>query len=63
MSAALALAQIWLFAGTTEARGLKWLLLGVLIALGMAVYAAAGQAFGAFDLREAARLLTRRRAG
>jgi len=63
MSVALALAQAGLFATPADTRGLKWVFLTVLIGIGMAVYAAAGQALGAFDLREAARFLARRRPG
>ncbi|MSP03898.1 MAG: murein biosynthesis integral membrane protein MurJ [Acetobacteraceae bacterium] len=61
MAAALFLAQFWLFADPTEMRGLKWFFLALLIALGMATYAAAGQIFGGFDLRESMRMLARRR--
>ena len=62
MSGALALAQMALFAEPTATRGLKWVFLALLIGLGMAVYGAAGQILGAFDLREAARMLMRRHA-
>jgi len=41
-------------------RGLKWLALAVLVALGGLVYAAAGQALGAFDIRVVARRVLRR---
>lgn len=43
-----------------EGRGLKWLALGLLMALGGGAYLLASQALGAFDLRRAARLLMRR---
>ena len=39
---------------------MKWILLGVLITIGLAVYGLAGHALGAFNAREVARLLTRR---
>lgn len=42
--------------------GVRWLALGALIAGGLAVYGVAGQLFGAFDLREMAGGLRRRRA-
>ena len=60
MATALVPAQFWLFADPTETHGLKWLFLALLITLGMAAYAAAGQMLGACDLREAARTLARR---
>jgi len=42
------------------ARGLKWLALSVLVAMGGATYAVAGQALGAFDMRAVANRVLRR---
>lgn len=61
MAATVLPAQQWLFAGVGEARGSKWVALAALIALGMAVYGVAGQAVGAFDLRDVWRRSLRQR--
>jgi putative peptidoglycan lipid II flippase len=60
MAATIWLAQPALFAGMGEARGSKWLALAALIAVGMVVYGVAGQVVGAFDLRDAWRVFSRR---
>jgi hypothetical protein len=41
--------------------GLRWLGLGLLIAIGFVAYFAVGQAIGAFDVRDALAMLRRRR--
>jgi putative peptidoglycan lipid II flippase len=46
---------------TGEGNGLRWLGLMLLVGTGMAAYGVAGQALGAFDLREIAGRLARRR--
>jgi putative peptidoglycan lipid II flippase len=46
---------------TGEGNGLRWLGLVLLVGTGMAAYGLAGQALGAFDLREIAGRLARRR--
>jgi hypothetical protein len=61
MAATLALAQGPLFAASAGVRGLKYAALAVLVTLGLAAYAGAGQFAGAFDLREAWAMLRRRR--
>ena len=60
MGATLWFAQAPLFSGAGQARGLKWAALAALVSLGLAVYIATAHLFGAFDLRGALRLLTRR---
>ncbi len=62
MAAVLALAQLWLFANLTEARGLKWIFLGTLIALGMVIYGIVGHFLGAFNWRAIRGMLRRRAA-
>jgi putative peptidoglycan lipid II flippase len=61
MAAVLWTVQDTLFAAVGGMHGLRWLALAALVAAGLAAYALAGQVLGGFDLREAARLLTRRR--
>jgi len=61
MAAALYFADGPLFAAAEAGRGLKWVALALLVTLGFAVYAIAGQLLGAFDLRDLWRLLARRR--
>ncbi len=62
MGVTLYLAQAPLFAAAAAgARGLRWGALALLVTIGFAAYAIAGQAVGAFDMREARRLITRRR--
>jgi putative peptidoglycan lipid II flippase len=63
MGIALYAAEAPLFAEAGLARGLKWGALALLVTIGLGVYAAAGQAIGAFDMREAFRALLRRRRG
>jgi putative peptidoglycan lipid II flippase len=60
MAAVLWVAQGPIFAAIDRGHGLRWAALGVLVALGLAAYAGAGQLAGAFDVREAKRLLSRR---
>lgn len=60
MAAVLALTQQRLFALAGDGRGLKWLALAVLVGFGMGIYGAAGQALGAFDVRDALRIVARR---
>ena len=60
MAGVLALTQPKIFALAGE-RGLKWLTLTVLVGIGRTVYAAAGQALGAFDVRDALQMLARRK--
>ena len=55
-------AQHPLFTAAAGAHGLRWGALALLVMLGLAAYALGGQALGAFDLREARRLVTRQRA-
>jgi putative peptidoglycan lipid II flippase len=61
MGVALYFAAGPLFAAAEAGRGLKWLALALLVTLGFAVYAVAGQLIGAFDLRDLGRLLAGRR--
>ncbi|HST76484.1 MAG TPA: lipid II flippase MurJ, partial [Acetobacteraceae bacterium] len=61
MAAALYFADGPLFAAAEAGRGLKWVAFALLVTLGFAVYAIAGQLLGAFDLRDLWRLLARRR--
>jgi putative peptidoglycan lipid II flippase len=61
MGAVLWAVQDTLFAALGDTHGLRWLALGVLVSAGLGAYAVAGQVLGGFDMREAARLLTRRR--
>ncbi len=61
MGVALFLAQGPLLAAAETVRGLRWGALALLVALGFAAYALAGQAVGAFDMRDARRLMTRPR--
>ena len=62
MGAVLYFAAAPLFRAAEGGRGLKWAALALLVTLGCAAYAIAGQAVGAFDLREARRIVLRRRA-
>ena len=62
MAAVLWWLQAPLLAHAPKASGGKWLALLVLVGAGLATYAAAGQAIGAFDLRDARRMLSRPRA-
>ncbi len=50
-----------LFRDTGAARGFRWVALGTLVGIGCGTYAVAGQLMGAFDLRDAGRMLLRRR--
>ena len=61
MAGVLALTQPKIFALAGDGRGLKWLTLTVLVGIGRTVYAAAGQALGAFDVRDALQMLARRK--
>ena len=61
MAATLWAAKMTLFAALDAPHGWRFVGLGLLIGLGIGAYAIAGQALGAFDLREAARLLRQRR--
>ncbi len=61
MGAALYFAQRPLFAAAEGGRGLKWGALALLVTIGFAAYAAAGQATGAFDLRTLPQMMRRRR--
>jgi len=68
MAATLSFLQGWLFGalaahGGDSVRGWRWVALALLVASGIAAYAVAGQAVGAFDLRETRRLLARSSAG
>ncbi|MBV8094532.1 MAG: murein biosynthesis integral membrane protein MurJ [Acetobacteraceae bacterium] len=60
MSVTLWLLQSELFNGTDYVRGSRWAALFILVTIGVGVYGLAGQALGAFDLREARRVLARR---
>ena len=60
MAVVLVAVQHALFRDASPAGGVKLLSLLALVLAGMLTYAAAGQAFGAFDLREARRMLRRR---
>ena len=60
MAVTLWFAQRWLFAGTPHGAA-KWAALALLTTIGMLAYAVAAQLFGAYDLREVARMLRRRR--
>lgn len=51
-----------LFQAAEPTRGLRWVALALLVTIGLAAYAIAGQAMGAFDMREARRMMLRRRA-
>ncbi|HVZ09407.1 murein biosynthesis integral membrane protein MurJ [Rhodopila sp.] len=60
MAAALVAAELWLFA--SPHRGLvRFAALGALITAGLLSYAIAAQIFGAYDLREIGRVMSRRR--
>lgn len=61
MAAVLAGAQAWY--GPLPAGAVRWLMLGALVGLGLAVYGAAGQVVGAFDARELLQMLRRRGRG
>jgi putative peptidoglycan lipid II flippase len=61
MAAALWGVQDTLFAALGNTHGVRWLALAALVSAGLGAYAVAGQVLGGFDLREAARILTRRR--
>ncbi len=52
-----------LFAAIGTAHGLRWVALALLVGSGLAAYGVAGQLLGGFDLREAAAMILRRRAG
>ncbi|HWA80371.1 MAG TPA: lipid II flippase MurJ, partial [Acetobacteraceae bacterium] len=61
-AAAMGLALALASEGVPEGAGvLRWMRLGVIIAAGVLVYGLAGQALAAFDLREIAGRLARRR--
>ncbi|MBN9561958.1 MAG: murein biosynthesis integral membrane protein MurJ [Alphaproteobacteria bacterium] len=57
MAAVLYFADGPLFAAAQAGRGLKWAALALLVTLGFAAYAIAGQLSGAFDVRDLGRLL------
>ncbi len=60
MATALIYAQAWL--APWLAGPWRWVALGVLVSAGLAVYGVAAQLLGAFDVRDAARLIRSRRA-
>jgi putative peptidoglycan lipid II flippase len=62
MAATLWVVQLVLFAPAKleAAHGWRWAALAALVALGCAAYLLAGQVFGAFDARDALRMLSRR---
>ena len=60
MAAALHFAAAPLFAAAGARGGTRWAALALLVTTGLAAYAIAGQATGAFDMREARRLVLRR---
>ncbi|MBV9828596.1 MAG: lipid II flippase MurJ, partial [Alphaproteobacteria bacterium] len=62
MAAALWVARFALYAPLDAGHGLRWIGLGLLIGTGLLAYAATGQALGAFDVRDFAAGLRRRRA-
>jgi putative peptidoglycan lipid II flippase len=59
MAAVLWVAEDPIFAALARGHGMRWVALGFLVSLGLFTYAAAGQLAGAFDLRDARRLLPR----
>jgi putative peptidoglycan lipid II flippase len=62
MAGTLWVTQRWLFGPGDLGRGhgWRWAALAALVALGLGAYLVAGQVFGAFDARDAVRLLSRR---
>ncbi|MBO0710711.1 MAG: murein biosynthesis integral membrane protein MurJ [Acetobacteraceae bacterium] len=56
MAASLHFAAAPLFAAAGARGGMRWAALAILVTIGLAAYAIAGQATGAFDMREARRL-------
>jgi putative peptidoglycan lipid II flippase len=61
MAAALWVADLAIYHPLDGPHGLRWLGLGLLIAIGFVAYFAVGQAIGAFDVRDALAMLRRRR--
>ena len=61
MAATLVAVQQYLFVRVEMAQGLRWGALGVLVGAGLAAYAVAGQARGAFDVRGLLAVVQRRR--